>query len=239
MPQNPLKKRGSLFLVLFILLAGLRLMLAFTSKPKIVLPPPMVLSSRTEPSLPPLAPAVTPEQMQQLDQQMQETKRKLDALSQPPEARPPPPATPPAPPPPPAFRASKPGADQFQPLPFPAGVTEPYTPEGFKKNLERALKECPLGAMELVSMDCAEFPCMAVTELKDETARHANLNECMPWIDIYEGGTQYVSGAQKRNGQEIQYMAWVPLPPHPADAKLVMLRSTRRAKALVKKLAAP
>jgi hypothetical protein len=34
-------------------------------------------------------------------------------------------------------------------------------------------------------------------------------------------------------------MSWVPLPPHSADAKLVMLRSTRRAKALVKAQAAP
>lgn len=239
MPQNPLKKRGSIILVLFVIVSGLRLVLSFHSKPQVVLPPPLALSSYPEPSLPPLAPAVTPEQLKEMEQQMQETERKLAELSKPPEARTPPPETPPAPPPPPAFRASKPGADQFQPLPFPAGVTEPYTPEGFKKNLERALKECPMGAMELVSMDCAEFPCMAVTELKDETARQANLNECMPWIDIYKGGTQYVSGTQKRNGQELHYMSWVPLPPHSADAKLVMLRSTRRAKALVKKLAAP
>ena len=146
---------------------------------------------------------------------------------------PPAPAPPPAPP---AFRASKPGADQFQPLAFPSGVTEPYTPEGFKKHLESALKECALGAMEVVSIDCAEFPCMALTELKDEKAQQANLNECMPWIDIYTGGTQYVGSVQKRDGQDVHYTSWVPLPPHPADAKLVMLRSTRRTKAMVKAL---
>ncbi|HYH98087.1 hypothetical protein [Hyalangium sp.] len=59
----------------------------------------------------------------------------------------------------------------------------------------------------------------------------------MPWIDIYTGGTQYVSSVQKREGQQVHYTSWVPLPPHSADAKLVMLRSHRRTKAMVKALA--
>ncbi|MDY7225110.1 hypothetical protein [Hyalangium rubrum] len=208
--------------LLFVLVMGARLAMTLTRPKPVTLPPSLFLHNNPPLPLPPM-PAVTPPPA-------------LPPLAE--LAAPPAPAptanTPPPPPPPPAFRASKPGADQFQPLPFPKDVTEPFTPEGFKQHLEHALKECPMGAMELVSMDCKEFPCMALTELKDETARQANLNSCMPWIEIYEGGTQYVASTQKREGQEFHYMTWVPLPPHTADAKLVMLRSHRRSKALVK-----
>jgi hypothetical protein len=201
-------------------------------KPQVVLPPQLFTHNQRPLPLPPIPqPTVTQEEMEEL-------RRKIEASSKPlPPQTVPAPSTPPptpAPPPPPAFRASKPGADQFQPLPFPADVTEPYTQEGFKKNLEHALTACPMGAMELLSIDCAEFPCMALTALKDETARQANLNACPAWTDIYHHGTQYVGSTQKRDGQEIHYMSWVPLPPHDADAKLVMLRSTRRARAQVK-----
>lgn len=229
MKLNPTQRVG---LVAMLVFGALLISSLFVKrKPRVLLPPPLYTTYKPEPlPLPELPkPTVTQEEMDAL-------RRKVEALTKPPEPAPAP-STPAPPPPPPAFRATKPGADQFQPIPFPAHVTEPYTQEGFKKNLELALKECPMGAMELVSIDCAEFPCMALTQLKDETARQANLNACSHWTDIYHHGTQYVGSVQKRDGQEVHYMSWVPLPPHMADAKLVMLRSTRRARALVKALA--
>ncbi len=204
-------------------------------RPRIHLPPPMHLTYEHKP-LP--LPELTPPPVTQ--EELEELKRKVEALSKPLPPPPPAPVTPPPapePPPPPAFRASKPGADKFQPIPFPPNPTEPYTKEGFTKNMELALKECFMDGAELLSVDCAEFPCMALTELKSEAARQANLNSCAFWHGPYKRGTQYVSSIQKRDGQEVHYMSWVPLPPHDADAKLVMLRSTRRAKAMVKALA--
>src|SRR5687767_12200213 len=97
-------------------------------RPRVHLPP--ALFSHNQPQPLPM-PVITPPTVTQ--EEMDELRRKVEALSKPlpppPAPQTPPPA--PAPPPPPVFRASKPGADQFQPIPFPANATEPYTKEGF------------------------------------------------------------------------------------------------------------
>ncbi len=169
-----------------------------------------------------------------LRREHEERARRLEELGRTPDAAPPPDAPPPPPPP---VRASRPGAGPSTPLPWPplASLPEAYTPEGFRARLEHALSdpECAMGRLELVSIDCDEFPCMALTVAHDAQARASNLNACPVW-NVHFRGTQYLE--QARGG--VHYRTWVPLAPHDADARLVMTRSTARTRRVVAQHAA-
>jgi hypothetical protein len=115
-----------------------------------------------------------------------------------------------------------------RPLGFPSDAEEPYTPHGFEKVALRAARECGM-ALDVVALDCSEFPCIAWTEATDPGIKTFSMSECEPWGEAFRHGTVAVGAVQRREGDtERRYFSWMALPPDPADVRAALRRARER-----------
>ncbi|WP_211193647.1 hypothetical protein [Pyxidicoccus fallax] len=128
----------------------------------------------------------------------------------------------------PTFRASAPGAGPDQPLPFAPDTPEPYTPKGFERVSQRAAKECGMG-LDVVALDCSEFPCIAWTRATDPNVKHFSMSGCGPWEEAFKHGTVVVGSIEDADGGgQLRYFSWMAVPPDPNDLLIAVRRAKER-----------
>lgn len=137
-----------------------------------------------------------------------------------------------------SFRAAAAGAGPDSPLPFPDDAPEQYTPKGFEKVAQRAAKECGMG-LEVVALDCSEFPCIAWTQAKDPNVRRYSMSGCAPWEDSFKHGTVVVSTDQADGGTGPRYLSWMAVPPDPSDLLIAVKRAKERNRDMKAALGVP
>lgn len=121
-------------------------------------------------------------------------------------------------------------APEERPLAFAPELSEPFTPKGFERVAFRAANECGMG-LEVVAVDCSEFPCIAWTQAKDDTVKHFSMSGCGPWEEAFQLRTVVVaSGKFEDGGAGARYLAWMPLPMDldPALQRIAMRRARER-----------
>ncbi|MDQ3263439.1 MAG: hypothetical protein M3Y59_07250 [Myxococcota bacterium] len=135
-----------------------------------------------------------------------------------------------------SFRVSDAGQDAKTPLAFPAELPEQYSPEGFERVAMEAAKSCGMG-LDVVAVDCAEFPCIAWTQATDPKVFRYSMSECSVWKDAFANGEVVIGASQPRDGGSGgRYFAWMALPPDPADLQIATRRARERAKAMAEAL---
>lgn len=105
-------------------------------------------------------------------------------------------------------------AEVGTPVPFPDHLPPQYRPEGFEAAVNAALEACPDRTLDLVHIDCTEFPCMAFF-MKDGRWNNQAMNElraCEGWSSRFEGGGQASSGFMTDEGF-VEYSMASPAPP--------------------------
>jgi hypothetical protein len=114
-----------------------------------------------------------------------------------------------------------PGADK--PLPFPPGAPEGFRPSAFKVVAAHAAEQCGMN-LELVEVECTEYPCIAFMRMKaGARPRQYSMQDCAPWKDAL--GTELtVQGVPGADG-DIRGFAWMPLPPSEADQPVARYRA--------------
>ncbi|WP_284668331.1 hypothetical protein [Myxococcus sp. SDU36] len=119
-------------------------------------------------------------------------------------------------------------APEERPLAFAPELPEPFTPKGFERVAFRAANECGMG-LDVVAVDCSEFPCIAWTQAKDDTVQKFSMSECAPWEEAFEHRTMVVASTQsKEGGSGARYLAWMPLPVDPELRRIAMRRARER-----------
>lgn len=122
--------------------------------------------------------------------------------------------------------------DPTKPLPFPREAPEPYTPKGFEKVAHRAAAECGM-SLDVVAVDCSEFPCIAWTVAKDETVARFTMTGCAPWEEAFKFGTVVVGAIHLSDGGPgPRYFSWMAVPPDPQDLLIALQRARERNKAM-------
>ncbi|WP_228565010.1 hypothetical protein [Myxococcus sp. AB036A] len=115
-----------------------------------------------------------------------------------------------------------------RPLAFAPELPEPFTPEGFERVAFRAANECGMG-LDVVAVDCSEFPCIAWTQAKDDTVKHFSMSGCGPWEEAFQHRTMVVaSGKSEEGGPSARYLAWMPLPVDPELNRIAIRRARER-----------
>jgi len=119
-------------------------------------------------------------------------------------------------------------APEERPLAFAPELPEPFTPEGFERVAFRAANECGMG-LDVVAVDCSEFPCIAWTQAKDDTVKHFSMSGCAPWEEAFQHRTMVVaSGKSEEGGPSARYLAWMPLPVDPELNRIAIRRARER-----------
>ncbi|MBL0695583.1 hypothetical protein [Comamonas sp. JC664] len=119
-------------------------------------------------------------------------------------------------------------APEDQPLSFAPGLAEPFTPKGFEQVAFRAARECGMG-LDVVAVDCSEFPCIAWTQAKDDTVKSFSMSGCAPWEEAFQQRTMVVASARSNEGgAEARYLAWMPLPEDPESRRIALRRARER-----------
>ncbi|GEL72945.1 hypothetical protein [Myxococcus virescens] len=119
-------------------------------------------------------------------------------------------------------------APEDRPLAFAPELPEPFTPKGFERVAFRAANECGMG-LDVVAVDCSEFPCIAWTQAKDDTVKHFSMSGCAPWEEAFQHRTMVVASGQfKEGGAGARYLAWMPLPVDPELNRIAMRRARER-----------
>lgn len=98
-------------------------------------------------------------------------------------------------------------------LPFPANLSEPYTPDGFQNVARRAVRECGM-PLTVVAIDCSEFPCIAWTRVTgpNETGEPFSMDSCGPWAEVFKR-TMVVGSVSRADVEPREvYFAWMALP---------------------------
>lgn len=132
----------------------------------------------------------------------------------------------------PAYFSSRSDPDPTKPLPFPREAPEPYTPKGFEKVAHRAAAECGM-SLDVVAVDCSEFPCIAWTVAKDETVARFTMTGCGPWEEAFKFGTVVVGAIHLSDGGlGPRYFSWMAVPPDPQDLLIALQRARERNKAM-------
>ncbi|MFP2961668.1 hypothetical protein ACLEPN_28650 [Myxococcus sp. 1LA] len=90
-------------------------------------------------------------------------------------------------------------APETLPLAFAPELPEPFTPKGFERVAFRAANECGMG-LDVVAVDCSEFPCIAWTRAKDDTVKKFSMEECEPWEEAFQHRTMVVASGQWKEG---------------------------------------
>ncbi|WP_237079860.1 hypothetical protein [Myxococcus xanthus] len=119
-------------------------------------------------------------------------------------------------------------APEDRPLAFAPELPEPFTPKGFERVAFRAANECGMG-LDVVAVDCSEFPCIAWTQAKDDTVKKFSMSGCGPWEEAFQHRTMVVASAQsEEGGSGARYLAWMPLPVDPELNRIAMRRARER-----------
>ena len=138
-----------------------------------------------------------------------------------------------------SFRAASPGMGPDQPLPFPNNAPEQYTPKGFEKVAFQAAKDCGMG-LEVIAVDCSEFPCIAWTKATDSTVTHFSMEGCGPWAEAFKHGTMVVASVDPSDGGSgTRFFSWMAIPPDPADIRIAMKRAKERTQGMKAALGIP
>ncbi|NVJ18144.1 hypothetical protein HV826_28875 [Myxococcus sp. AM010] len=107
-------------------------------------------------------------------------------------------------------------------------LPEPFTPKGFERVAFRAANECGMG-LDVVVVDCSEFPCIAWTQAKDDTVQKFSMSGCAPWEEAFQHRTMVVASGQFKDGDAgARYLAWMPLPVDPELRRIAMRRARER-----------
>ncbi|NVI99475.1 hypothetical protein HV824_15285 [Myxococcus sp. AM009] len=107
-------------------------------------------------------------------------------------------------------------------------LPEPFTPKGFERVAFRAANECGMG-LDVVVVDCSEFPCIAWTQAKDDTVQKFSMSGCAPWEEAFQHRTTVVASGQFKDGDAgARYLAWMPLPVEPELRRIAMWRARER-----------
>ena len=115
-----------------------------------------------------------------------------------------------------------------QRIPFPAGLPEAFTPEGFHETLKRAIEECKL-PYSIETEDCSEFPCVVVGDWDHAKMRDIVPSDCKPWNDAFPKTILIVSrGEDGGPGKTVFY----PFPEQAADPRAANRAANGRAQAL-------
>ncbi|AEI68802.1 hypothetical protein [Corallococcus macrosporus] len=130
--------------------------------------------------------------------------------------------------PPPTSEPAPAAAPDELPLAFTPELPEPFTPKGFERVAFRAANECGMG-LDVVALDCSEYPCIAWTRATDDTVKTFSMSGCAPWEEAFQGRTMVVASGQfKEGGQGARYLAWMPMPADPALNRIAMRRARER-----------
>ncbi len=134
------------------------------------------------------------------------------------------------------FRVSDAGQDATTPLSFPAELPEQYSPQGFERVAIEAAKTCGMG-LDVVAVDCSEFPCIAWTLATDPKVLRYSMSECSVWKEAFTHGEVVIGATQPGDGGPGgRYFAWMALPPDPSDLQIATRRARARAKAMAEAL---
>ncbi|MCP3059625.1 hypothetical protein LXT21_12635 [Myxococcus sp. K38C18041901] len=137
------------------------------------------------------------------------------------------------------FRAASPGAGSNQPLAFPQNAPEQFTPKGFEKVAIQAAKECGMG-LDVIAVDCSEFPCIAWTEAKDATIQRFTMDACSPWAEAFKYGTVVVGSIDPSDGGSgARFFSWMAVPPDPTDLLIAVKRAKERNREMKMALGIP
>ncbi len=134
------------------------------------------------------------------------------------------------------FRVSRSDAGSDSPLEFTSAIPESYTPRGFGRIAQRAAKECGLG-LEVVALDCSEFPCIAWTLARNDNVARFSMSGCSPWEDAFANGTVVVGSLELLDGGAgARYLSWMAVPPDPRDFQIAMRRARERTRGMAEAL---
>lgn len=120
--------------------------------------------------------------------------------------------------------------ENVEPLAFRADLDYAYTPDGFEEVTRRMIAECGLG-LEVVTIDCAEYPCMAWTRAEQSEGRSYSMDGCPVWTDAFPNGTTVIGSATANgaNGTPERYLAWMAAPENPEELRQAWKRAKARA----------
>ncbi|WP_426753876.1 hypothetical protein [Myxococcus sp. Y35] len=119
-------------------------------------------------------------------------------------------------------------APEDVPLAFPSELPEAFTPKGFEEVAFRAASECGMG-LDVVALDCSEFPCIAWTQAKDDSVTRFSMTDCGPWEAAFQNRTMVVASSQSGEGpSRVRYLAWMPIPQDPGLQRIAMQRARER-----------
>lgn len=121
-------------------------------------------------------------------------------------------------------------AGEGEPLMFKSNLAYEYTPDGFEKVANQMVRECGLG-LELITIDCGEYPCMAWTRSSDLEGRRFSMSGCAPWEDAFPNGTTVIGTAERvaEKGEGERFFAWMAVPENPDDLRQAWRRAQVRA----------
>jgi len=115
-------------------------------------------------------------------------------------------------------------------LPFAPDLAPAYTPEGFEAVALQMERECDLG-LEVVTIDCSEYPCMAWTRAEHPEGRGVSMDGCAPWTAAFPNGTTVIGTASRKtaDGNSEMFFSWMAVPENPDQLKQAWRRAQVRA----------
>jgi hypothetical protein len=122
------------------------------------------------------------------------------------------------------------------PVQFPKDSDASFTPEGFQEVLAKTIEKCGMG-LEVATVDCSEYPCIAWTKATDRDVHQFSMTKCAPWKEAFPEGELVIGKSVTTPlGAEERYFAWMPIPPDNATRPAVMKRVKERRKLTEQKL---
>jgi hypothetical protein len=116
------------------------------------------------------------------------------------------------------------------PVRFPREAAAPFLPEGFREVLAKTIEKCGMG-LEVATVDCSEYPCIAWTKANDASVHDFSMTKCAPWKQAFPKGELVIGkSVTTSSGAEERYFAWMPIPPEDSTRHDVMKRVKERRK---------
>jgi hypothetical protein len=119
-----------------------------------------------------------------------------------------------------------PGADS--PVPFPSTPAEAFRPERVKAIAAAAASGCGM-KLDVLEVDCAEYPCIVWTRALDPRVKRYSMGDCAPWTQAFGPNVLVFGTGYTRNGELVH--GWLPLPPEESLTRAVVFRARERARA--------
>jgi hypothetical protein len=105
-----------------------------------------------------------------------------------------------------------------EPTPFPEDLPAAFTPEGFRANVQAAVRACELD-LAVLDVDCSEYPCFAIFE---PTGERTDLKGCSWWGERYPvPGVARANGSIRTDDGDRGYLVhgeWPPDRPIPTES---------------------